>query len=356
VDTTAAVSAAVFRQVLDVVVADPGVDAVLAIGVPTAVGGPLSDLGSFLDRRSDNPVVLVRPDQAEAVRADREGSSAWTPSFAEPAVAGRALAAALRRSRWLDRPRTALATPPRVDAARARRVVTTAFSADPAGGRLDPVAAVELLAAAGVPVVTTTVVGSAGAAMAARRTLGRPVALKANVAGLVHRTSAGAVRTGLDSADSIVEAVDAFRQAFGPRLRGIVVQPMADPGLELLVGVTTDPLCGPLLTHGLGGVATDLVEDRSHCLVPATDADLADLLDGLRASEVLRLRDDAAALRAAVGDVAARLARLAELLAELAEVEVNPLVWANGAAVAVDVRARLAPADPSDPFIRALPS
>jgi hypothetical protein len=173
---------------------------------------------------------------------------------------------------------------------------------------------------------------------------GTPVALKADVQGVVHKSRAGAVRLGLDTPRQIRVAMARFGETFGPRLRGVVVQPMADPGLELLVGVTGDPLCGPLLTLGLGGTATDLVDDRTHCL------------DGLRAAGHLLDRDDAAGLRRAVGEVATRMGWLAEQLPELAEAEVKPVVWASGAARAVDLRARVVPAVPGDPFLRVLPT
>lgn len=359
VDTGATVPAAVFRQVIGVVGADPGVDAVMAVGVPTALGDPLASPGPehpWSGAVPGVPVVAVRPGRATAVDAARSGTPGWTPSFAEPAAAARALAAAVRRARWLQRPADPAPDPPGVDAAAARRVVSGAFAGDPAGGWLDPARATALLAAAGIPVVATTVVPSARDAVRVWREHGGPVALKADAAGLVHRSRAGGVATGVDSAERVRATVRDFRERFGSALRGVVVQPMAAPGLELLVGATADPLCGPLLTVGLGGVATDLVDDRAHCLVPATTADLDDLVDGLRAAPRLARRADAAALRSAVRDAAARLAWLGALLPEVAEAEVNPLVWAEGTAHAVDVRVRLAPAVREDPYLRVLPT
>jgi hypothetical protein len=181
-----------------------------------------------------------------------------------------------------------------------------------------------------------------------------PVALKADVPGVLHKSRADGVRTRLDTAADVSRAFDELADRFGAQLRGVVVQPMARPGIELLLGVTGDPLFGPLLTFGLGGTSTDLVADRAHCLVPATDADVEELLDSLRASP--KLFGPQVAERAAVRDAIVRLGWLAELLPEIVEAELNPLIAGPDGAVAVDARVRLAPAGRTDPYLRSLPT
>jgi len=188
------------------------------------------------------------------------------------------------------------------------------------------------------------------------RTLGTPVALKADVEGVLHKRAAGAVRTGLASRAHIAAAVRGFRTRFGSRLRGILVQPMSATGLEILVGITADPLVGPMLTVGLGGTTTDLVDDRAHCLVPPTEDDLDQVLAHLRSGPRLLGRPDAASLQARVRDVAARLSWLADRFPEIVEAEVNPLVVTADGAVAVDVRIRIAPVRAVDQMVRELPS
>ena len=118
---------------------------------------------------------------------------------------------------------------------------------------------------------------------------------------------------------------------------------MSAAGLEFLVGTTSDPLVGPMLTVGLGGTTTDVVDDRSHCLVPPTEDDLDQVLAHLRSGQRLLGRPDAAGLRARVRDVAARLSWLADRFPEVAEAEINPLVVTTDSGVAVDVRIRIAP-------------
>ena len=131
---------------------------------------------------------------------------------------------------------------------------------------------------------------------------------------------------------------------------------MSAAGLEFLVGITSDPLVGPMLTVGLGGTTTDLVDDRSHILVPPTDDDLDQVLAHLRSGQRLLGRRDAAGLRARVRDVTARLSWLADRFPEVVEAEINPLVVTADDAVAVDVRIRIAPLGAIDSMVRELPS
>ena len=173
--------------------------------------------------------------------------------------------------------------------------------------------------------------------------------------GVLHKAAAGGVRLGLDSAESVRRAAAEFSALFGPRLRGYLVQPMAPAGPELLVGVTSDPSFGPLVTVGLGGTATDLVADRAHRLVPLTDADAEEMLVAFHAGA--RLFDphrNPPADRAAVVDAVVRVGRLAEQLPEVAELDLNPLVVGADGCVVVDARIRVAPAAAVDPTLRAL--
>jgi hypothetical protein len=153
--------------------------------------------------------------------------------------------------------------------------------------------------------------------------------MKAVVDGVLHKSAAGGVRLGLDSVESVCHAAAEFSALFGPRLRGCLVQPMVPAGPELLVGATSDPSFGPLVTVGLGGTATDLAADRAHCLVPLSDADAEEMLVAFHAGA--RLFDehgDSAAARAAVVDVVVRVGRLAEQLPDVAELDLNR--WSSG--------------------------
>lgn len=172
--------------------------------------------------------------------------------------------------------------------------------------------------------------------------VGYPVVLKTAAPGVVHKTDIGGVR--LDLADE-VELEKAYRQlteAVGdPR---VVVQAMAATGVELVAGLVRDPLFGPVLMAGSGGVLTDLLADRRWRGLPLTDLDATEMLRSLRCAPSLAgYRGAAPADEAAVLDVLHRIAWLAEAVPEIAELDINPLIAAPEGVVAVDVKLRLTP-------------
>jgi acyl-CoA synthetase (NDP forming)/GNAT superfamily N-acetyltransferase len=280
VDATATVAPETFAQALEVLVADPEVDAVVVLGVPTAAGDPLEGLRVAPPRRGTKPVVAVQVGQPVGVRrlsgqpvtgpADGATPPSAVPSFADPFAAARALSLAARRGRWLRRPAGRLTEPVDVHRARARAIVEAALRAHPDGGWLAPADAFGLILASGVPVAPVQLVSSAAEAVWQWRRVGGPVVLKADVPDVLHKSRAGAVSGTLDSSDQVICAYEQLCARFPGRLRGVVVQPMvAVEGPELLLGATVDPEYGALLTVGLGGTATDLLDDRAHCLTPA---------------------------------------------------------------------------------------
>jgi acyl-CoA synthetase (NDP forming) len=354
VDITATAPARMSARVLESLLADADIDAVIAITVPTAAGDPFRH-AALPAGPTTKPVLLVRLDGWVTV-ACHDRPHTTIPVFSDISLAARTLAAAARRAEWLQAVHTPVPEPAGTRLDRAHEVVDAALTAAPKGGWLTPEQTVALAAAAGLPLAETTIVHSAADAVRVWRRLGTPVALKADVEGVLHKSAAGAVRTGLAARAHIIAAVRDFRVRFGPRLRGILVQPMSAAGLEFLVGITSDPLVGPMLTVGLGGTTTDLIDDRTRCLVPPAEDDLDQVLAHLRAGRRLLGRADAAELQARVRDAATRLAWLADRFPEIVEAEVSPLVVTVDGAAAIDARIRVAPAAAVDQMVRELPS
>lgn len=359
VDTTAVVAPAVFADAVRVLLTDPGIDAVVAVTVPTALGDPGEGIAALAagPRRTGTPLLAVRPTQPENVVAVGGAGGQRVPCFADPAAAATALAHAVTRAEWLARPAGAPWAPPGTgpDLARAAGLVSRYLREHPSGGWLPPDGVEAVLEAFGIPVLRGAVVDGPDGAVRAFAQAGGPVALKAVADGVLHKAAAGGVRLGLDSSEAVEGAARELVARFGGRLRGLLVQPMAAPGPELLVGVTTDPAFGPLVTVGLGGGLTDLVADRSHRLVPLTPADVGEMLGEFRAGAALFSPDARHAIDGeAVRDAVLRVGQLAELLPEVAELDLNPLVAGARGCVAVDARIRVEPAPPGDPATRAL--
>jgi acyl-CoA synthetase (NDP forming) len=354
VDTTAAVPPDVFRRCLEQVAADEGVDAILALTVPTAVADPAS---AACCAGVSKPLVLSVLDQAEAVRL-RPGSPGGpgpVPAYAYPGSAARALAHAARYGAWRARVPGQVPEFGDLRADGARALVGGFLERSPDGGWLSPDQAAELLECYGIPLVSTEPVTREEAAVGAAVKLGGPVVLKADVPGLVHKTDAGAVQLDLHGPDEVRAGYRALAGRFGARLSAVLVQPMVAGGTEVIVGVVQEPVFGPLVVFGLGGVATDVLGDRSARLTPLTDTDAAALVRSIRAAPLLLgYRGTPAADLAALQDILLRVSRLADDLPQVAELDLNPVIARSDGAHVVDTRVRVLPAQPADPYLRRL--
>ncbi len=180
-----------------------------------------------------------------------------------------------------------------------------------------------ILAAAGLPMPRGLRAGTVEEAVSAAERLGFPVALKA--LGVAHKSEAGAVRLDLKAAQDVRAAATALL----PLGAGLYVERMVEGGVaELIVGFTRDPVFGPVMTLGSGGVLVELLRDSAILLLPAAPAEIEAALRSLRLFALLdgyrgRPRADLAAAVAAVAGVAAFVAGRADAVAEL---DINPLI------------------------------
>jgi len=195
----------------------------------------------------------------------------------------------------------------------------------------------------GLPQMAEAAAADEDAAVAAAERLGYPVALKILSADISHKTEAGGVRLALTDAGAVRAAfrevvASAGRHAPQARLDGVLVQPMTSGVAELLLGVSIDPVFGPALAVGLGGVLTEIYEDVSHRLLPVDGTMARDMLRDLKAAALLDgFRGRPKADVEAACDAIAAFSRAAlSLTAAGLEAEINPLlVRPRGQGVAV---------------------
>jgi acyl-CoA synthetase (NDP forming) len=205
-----------------------------------------------------------------------------------------------------------------------------------------------LLAAFALPVVAGTVARSEAEAGAVAAIVGYPVALKLSSPDVLHKTEAGGVRLNLDSQAEVEAAFgDIARRYPAVREPGspstVVVQPMIT-GVELLVGLADDPMFGPLVGFGLGGIDTEVLRDVAFRIAPLTDRDADDLLHGIRSFPLLqghrgRQPADLDALR----ELLLKVSLIGQHIPEIKELDLNPVI-ARPAGLGcriVDARARV---------------
>ena len=198
----------------------------------------------------------------------------------------------------------------------------------------------ELFDAYGIPLVPERVAATVDDAVEAARELGFPVVVKTAAAG-AHKTETGGIALDLDDEEDVRAAVERI----GPP---VLVQPMVQGGVELLAGVVEDPVFGPLVAFGPGGVFTELIGEAQFRLAPLSRTDAEDLvLTGKAGRLVPRLPRQAGRRRRCLIDLVLRLARLADDVPEVAELDLNPVIGLPDGCVAVDARVRVAPSSAS---------
>jgi acetate---CoA ligase (ADP-forming) len=197
------------------------------------------------------------------------------------------------------------------------------------------------LAEHGIPVVPGVLATDLRSAALAAGELGYPVVVKLAADGIEHKSDIGGVKVGLRDAAEVEAAyaeVTAAGRAAGADVRGALVQPMRDGGIELLVGVVTDPAWGQVLAVGLGGMWVEILRDTALAVLPVSREEIlrslrslrgARLFDGPRGTE----KADLDAVADAIAAVAALAVRLGDRLEAL---EVNPLLVRGSQVEALD--------------------
>jgi len=207
-----------------------------------------------------------------------------------------------------------------------------------AGSTLTERAAKRVLAAYGVPVVEERLAASAEEALAAARAFGYPVVLKGESPAILHKSELGVVKVGIADDKTLRQAYGEIESAArGHDLRGVLVQPMI-AGVEVIVGVRVDPVVGPVVLVGSGGVLVELLQDSVAALAPVSVAEAKAMLARLKGYKLLTgFRGGAPVNLDALADAIARVSELAaDLAGEIAELDVNPLRCGAERVAAVD--------------------
>jgi acetyl-CoA synthetase (ADP-forming) len=203
-----------------------------------------------------------------------------------------------------------------------------------------------VLAAYGVPVPQSRVVVLQDEAAARAAELRPPYVLKVVSADVVHKSDVGGVKVGLRTPDEVARELKTMANAL--ELRGIhakqwLVEEMAPPGIEFVIGGVVDPEFGPMVMAGLGGVFVEVMGDVAFRICPIDRADALEMLDELRGAALLRGARggkpvDVDAIVDVLLSVAGEDGLLMASAEDIAELDINPLIVSDKGAVAVDAR------------------
>jgi len=344
-----------YRKALEVLLRCPEADAVLTLYCPTGVSDPDEVAAAVADMAAaTRRPVLASWVGGEAVQAGRQRLlSRNVPSFDTPEAAVRAftyLVTYQRNQRLLMETPPSLPVEFKPDVPGARRIVMAAL----ADGRewLDEIESKALLGCYQIPTVTTRFAADPDEAARLASSFAGPYVLKIVSAAITHKSDVGGVALNLPDPGSVRNAAAAMRDTLAQRrpdaaLKGFAVQSMvrSSAAVELIAGIVTDRQFGPVVLFGQGGTAVEVIADKSLALPPLNLRLATELMRETRVCKLLQgYRGNPPADMDAVALTLVKLAQLAADLAEVAELDINPLLADPDGVLALDARVRVVPA------------
>jgi len=346
-----------YRDAVELLLKDPDVNAVLIIHAPNAVVDPADVARALapLARESSRNLLACWLGGQSVVVARAIAAEAGMPAYRTPeeAVNGFLQIVDFRRNQHLLMQVPASVGDGEPDRERARGLVRAAL--EKGHYLLSDPETKAILDAYGIPTVPTRAAATPEEAVRAAASLGFPVALKILSPDVVQKSDVGGVTLDLDTAEAVRAAAERMRRRLhelrpDARLDGFIVQAMArnPEAHELIAGAATDPVFGPVILFGQGGLAVEVAGDHAVALPPLNTVLARDLLSRTRvARQLAGYRNHPAADTDAIAAVLVQVARLVAEVPEIVELDINPLLADSRGAIVLDARMRIAMADRS---------
>ena len=353
VDMIATAGAEEYRATIETLAAWKGIDALIVIFIrPLLISA--EDVAKAV-REAVGQMPREIPVQAVFMSARDHATMAragGVPTYLYPEDAAKALARVVRHVDWRARPRREPLAFDDVRGAEAGAVIAHALESGEEW--LDSQAIDKLLDCYGVATPASRVAADPAGAAEAARALGGKIALKAQGAALLHKSDLGAVRIGLAGGEDVARAAEEIDEALaraGVTRDSFLVQAMAESGMELLIGVVDDPVFGPVVACGAGGVEAELLKDVAVRVCPLAPEDAGEMLRSLALFPRLTgYRGAEPANLAAVEEMVLRVGALVDAHREIAELDLNPVVAGPDGALVVDARIRVRHLPPARPW------
>jgi len=347
-----------YRAAVDACLADDNVDGVLVMLTPQAMTRPteVAEAVGVAAQTSHKPGLTCWMGEAQVHAGRRLFKQAGIPYFTTPEPAVEVfsfLSAFYENQRQLMQTPGPLSQQTEPDVEGARLIVESAL----AQGRhlLNEVESKALLAAFRIPIASALIARSPMEAMLMAQQIGFPVVLKINSPDITHKSDVNGVRLGVSSGQAVRSAfgemlADVQRLRPDATLDGIVVEPMVKRAhaREVLLGMTSDPVLGPVIVFGAGGVDVEALQDRAVALPPLNRYLAHDLIGRTRVATLLgAFRNRPPADMDALENILLRLSEMVCELPWLAELDINPLLVDDRGALALDARIVIAPRVPT---------
>ncbi len=353
IDLTHAAGPSHYESTVRAVLDDDGVDAVIAIFAPPLQARTeqvVRAIAAAADASTKPVLAVVLGADSRRVAITKDLP---VPIFAFPEEAARALGRVTRYQRWLSEHEGRSPELDDVDAGAAAAQVAAALAAEPDAttidlGRRGSAALVETF---GIHQVDGRTVDDVDAAIAAADEIGYPVVLKAGGLERLHKTESGGLAVDLHGAAELRQSYERMSAALGAGMAPAQVQRMVTGGIDVAIRLVQHDAVGSVMSIGMGGVVEEQITFDSLRFLPLTDVDAERLIADSRVGDLLPI---GSAERAALGDLLLRVGALADAIPEVADVRLNPVIVAAGAASVTDVRARLTRVDRDDLPVRRL--
>ncbi|MCL7487450.1 MAG: acetate--CoA ligase family protein [Desulfobulbaceae bacterium] len=324
---------------------DDSVDAVIVLLTPQAMTRPRETAQAIIENLDGSkPVLASFMGGRDVMPGRRELAAGGLPDYESPERAVAVLKAMHQYAVWRQRPPRIVTRFP-VNRRRVERIISRRQRT----GRLQlgEVRAKNILRAYGFNILEGQLATSAVEAVEIARFIGFPVAMKVVSPNIIHKTDLGGVRLEIATGQEVEDAYDLMMLRIGKLapdaiIEGVYVEKMADPGMEVIVGMSRDPQFGPMLMFGLGGIFVEVLKDVTFHLAPITESEAVQMLKSTRSYAMLegkrgRKEVDITAIAAALQ----RISQLTTDFPQITELDINPMIVGEAGTEPVVADARM---------------
>lgn len=320
-----------YEAALKAVVKDENVDGLIVILTPQSMTDTEEIAKKVVEASSisDKPILATFMGIVDVSKGVEILKKNKIPHYVFPESAAKTMASMYKYVEWCSRPRTTVMVFQDLDKEYAKMQFEKVLSE----GRkhMPEIEAIEVLKAYKLPTLPSKLVNSLEEAILAAQEIGYPVVLKVVSPDIIHKLDVGGVVVGINDNNSLLEAYvkmkkDLKEKAPDAKIKGINVQKMAKPGLELIIGVNRDPKFGPVLMFGLGGSYVEALKDVTFRLCPIRELGAYKMIEEIRASKIFsEFRGKKAKDKKAVAEIIMRTSQLVMDFPEIQELDMNPI-------------------------------